>query len=209
MKKFIAILAILTLVAGAVFAVDGATETHNIKLKTNVGGEIPAFQLQYVSGAKGTATSVSNSTAVSYNSETAHTYDNTVPGNNDVEVLDISKKDIEVTFKVVLANDAKQVEDYELKFSASAFTVTKDGQPGTVAVADEAVAVASDIADCKGVVSTGVSGNVVSLHFNGTNCEPGNLATYTVKYSKDPTVDPSASATDYYYATIKVEVISK
>ena len=216
MKKILTVFAILVVLVSAVFAdpepATNAKETHTIKLKTNVGGVIPAFNLVFTEG-----TNVSEAQASETNGgETPATFKTTTRDGNDVEVLDISKYDITVVFTATLANEAKQVEDYKLSFSAGPFNVKKDKNDAEVLPESVAVAVADSIDARKGVSAgepadviadetTGVKSQSVSLHFNGTTCVAGDLATFTVSYKKDPAVNPTAE-NSYYYANITMTV---
>ena len=225
MKKAITILAVLIVLVGAVFADDGAKETHSIRLVTDVADQVPAFQLTYVSGAKANTTlnsSTTNGTPNVYNS--AAVADPDYKG-NDIEVADISSNDIEVVFNVVLANAAKLVQDYQLTLKAGPFNVRKDGDP---AIVKPASAVITDIApaarlgvetkaaynvDAATNGNTGEKSQSFGLHFNGTTCATGALATYTVGYTADPAVDPNThdpqDPSTWYYANIALEIVSK
>ena len=224
MKKVLAILVVLALVCGAVFANDGAKETHQIKLKSNVGWEVPVFQLEYKTGGKAnveqTALTNDGATPAAYNSTTAKTYDENA---DEIEVADISKGAITVTFDAKLQNTAKQVADYQVTIKAYPFQAKSDGKdyevnPSAVSVAlvnnlktalkgvepKEALDVAADIDE-----TSGIGSGSVGLHFNGTTCVAGVFANISVTYPKDETVDPNETANDYYYANIYMEVVSK
>ncbi len=227
MKKAITILAVLIVLVGAVFAADGTKETHTIRLKTDVEGLAPAFQLTFVSGQKaqtsGVSTTNNGQTPATYNYEAQADPNYT---GADIEVDDISKGNISVTFNVLLANEAKQLQDYQLTLKAGPFNVKKNG---AAAYVKPASAVISNVAPAArlGVVAknaydvakatdqeTGEISESVGLHFNGTTCATGALATYVVGYNQDTAVDPNpnnnpAQADNWYYANIALEVVSK
>lgn len=199
MKKTIAILAVLVIVLGCVFA--ATEETHNIKLKTNVGIVVPVYQLQFVEGTN------------TADNQTSHTNDaeadfaaGTKAATADIEVLDISKNDISVTFKAVLMNEAKINKAYTLTFSATSFAVKKDGKDAEVAVDSETVTAAGKKTGV--TTAAGAADNIVVATFNGATCSATgtDLATYTVTYKKDTAVDPHTSDDQYYYATVTMTV---
>ena len=223
MKKVLTILVVLALVCGAVFTDE--TEKHTIKLKTNVGGLAPAFQLEYkegtnVAASQSALTNEGTDPAV-YDAAVAHSYDQTV---DEITVLDISKYAISVTFQAQIANEAKQVEDYQITFKADPFAAKKDGDDYNVVAESFSAAIIDGMTSArKGIVANtaystavpteadqdGVWSQSLGLHFNGTTCVPGVFAEVTVAYPKDETVDPHADATEFYTANIWMEVTAK
>jgi len=228
MKKAITILAVLIVLVGAVFAADGATETHTIRLKTDVIGDVPAFRLSYTSGAKSNeATSSTNKTPTAYDSKNAASYGYDVQADasiyNDVEVADISKNNLNVTFTASIVNEAKQVEDYLLVFTAGPFDAKANGKSHPVNPATATATVNPNLlSERKGITTedapAGVAANTdagdgslksgFGLHFNGTTCVAGAVGTFNVTYTKDPAVDPT-DGQNLYMANIKMEVVSK
>ena len=217
MKKILTVLTILVILVSAVFAdpepAVSATETHTIKLKTNVGGVIPAFNLEFTSG---TAVDGQASSTNGGENPVQFSINNPEFTGADIEVLDISRYDISAVFTAKLANEAKQVEDYRISFSAGPFNVKKDTADATVLPESVAVAASGSIAALKGVSAgtpaavivdetTGTKSQSIGFHFNGTTCVTGDLATFSVSYAKDPEVDPTA-ARSYYYANITMTV---
>ncbi len=207
MKKVIAILAIMLVIVGAVFA----AETHTIKLKTQVGGEVPAFQLSYVSGGIGSAasaTNVASSTVAMYQYGDANSPDSFA--GDDIEVLDISENDITVKFSALLANDAKRKNEvYNVTLEAGAFSVLRSGIQGELAASSQAVAVSTTLAARLGIDTTASAlqsdAKTVKLVFNGAECVAGEVATLTATYTKDASIDMNAAG-EFYYAPITMTV---
>ncbi len=226
MKKAITILAIIAIVAGAVFAADGAKETHTIRLKTDVIGDAPAFRLEYTSGALANESSATNKTETAYNAAEAASYGYGVQTDTnyaDVEVADISKNNLNVTFTASILNEAKQVEDYLLVFTAGPFDAKANGQTHYVNPATATATVNPNLlSERKGITTVGAPEGVAAntdagegslksgfgLHFNGTTCVAGSVGTFNVTYTKDPAVDPT-DGENLYIANIKMEVVSK
>lgn len=227
MKKAITILAILIVLVGAVFATDGATETHTIRLLTDVIGEVPAFRLEYTSGALADEASATNKLGTKYNSANTASYGYNVQVDtdyHDVEVADISKNGLNVTFTASILNAAKQVEDYLLVFTAGPFDAKSNGNQHYVNPATATATVnPSLLTDRKGITTEGAPAGVAAstavgdghslksgfgLHFNGTTCVAGAVGTFNVTYTADPEVDPT-DGQNLYIANIKMEVVSK
>ena len=116
MKKAITILAVLIVLVGAVFA----DETHKIQIKSEVGVVLPIFQLSFVSGGTGTATT----------NASKKTYENGVPseltidGDGAITVDDISQNELSVVFEARLLSNVKLAESaiYDLQFVANPLT---------------------------------------------------------------------------------------
>lgn len=206
MKKAITILAILAIVVGAVFA--DTVETHNIKLHTTVGSVVPVFHLveNSITAKASNGSDIADETVRSTNSANADFAQatRTLTPDNAVEVGDITKANIVVSFDVTVSNAAKIVKNYTLAFTATGFDVNKNGQPYTTAVPTPAYTPNAQLTAASGVVMDGYVAK-----FNGTTCsESGTkLATYQLTYAKDTTVDPTSNANDAtYQSTVSMTI---
>ncbi len=206
MKKVLTILVVLALVCGAVFAAE--TETHKITLKTTIGEVLPVFQLVRAAYAS-TAT---DGTAVTADSETT----NTTGGINangivedgkrfrdtaeyvltDLEVGDLSKYDVDVTFTIQVSNAAKSVRVFTLTFEAGDFSVSRSRNVESHAATTTALSANENLVEASGV-TTEANGQVLTATFNGTTLSENGtlLGTYNVVYPADPTIDPSVGNT--------------
>ncbi len=157
MKKLITILAILTVLVGAIFATN-PTESHEIHITVTINAELPAFQLKF-NGAN------SNSTAVKFTDEAEREDSTAVAATIDFESNTASART--VTVDAYLANTAKQSAQYKLTFSDGVF---KDGNSQTV-VSPTSITAAAGSGTGYGAangVSTTVSGAVATVTFGGT-----------------------------------------
>ena len=179
MKKALAILAVLVIVTGAVFADAPAGSTALIRIKSTVEREDPTFVIKAFYG------------------------DQEVTGDadgEDLEVSDISQGDVKVAFSIFQKTDAKNRFGYTFKvtvtkFKSNDYTVDKDitvdnltGDWYTVNVADGISAIeAPEIANN---IFTG------AVTFNGKKAVLGST---TAKTSFDVTWtgDREAPAGDY------------
>lgn len=227
MKKVLTILVVLALVCGAVFADDaltGKAEEHKITLRSTVGEIIPVFQLTRAAFS-GTST---NGTAITANAETTNgskvafaNYSSSTDGQgvttysannteytlNELEVGDLSKYDVNVTFSIAVANEAKTVRAFNLTFEAGAFNVTRNKVEGTRAAKTATLSASEE--ELTGVSVEKTSDTVLKATFNGTTLLQGGttLGSFTVLYEKDSTIDPSeGNAKAPYTADIKVTI---
>ena len=200
-----AIIITLILIAAMSCAISASAETHSIRLKTNVGYVDPAFQFEFTSGMLNpSADLVTNSSADIFRN-TAYTEFGT--DETATEVADISRNNIMLLFTARLANRAKSLDSYTLKFNAGGFNVTRASVPGTLNPSSTELELAEDLA-ARGGINTAVSDtdNTVRLTFNGTECTEGNLATFAVGYQADRTIDPMREG--FYYTDISLEISS-
>jgi len=210
MKKAITILAMIAIIAGAVFA-DPApqTETHTIKLHSTVGGVVPVFHLveNSITAVKADDSALSDATVRETNASDVKFTDGasrTLTPDTAVEVGDITKANIVVSFDVTVSNAAKIYKDYTLAFSATGFEVNKNGQKTTTAVPGEVYTANDQL-----VLADGVTMNGKVAKFNGTTCsESGTkLATYVLTYAKDTTVDPTSDLNNAtYQSTVSMTI---
>jgi hypothetical protein len=210
MKKAITILAILAIVAGAVFAdnlpENDASEVHQIRLKSVVGSVLPQFSLVAQEAENG-ETAQTNEGAVKFKDEASYGVNPAIV----YEVKDISKDDIDVTFTAKLLNKAKTGGTYSLAFQAGSFTdvwkvadgvVTKDN---TVPVKTKELTAASGNTAAKtGVVIGNPENDEITVKFNGQECVEGDLANYHVVYKSDNTVVDNNGVG--YFADVKLTI---
>ena len=214
MKKLIAILAIMVVLAGALFA----DETHTVKIKADVNSIIPVFGLKQ-GGYKTNTATLDGETQYTgdYTTEydRASTYGMT---SNDDALLVSFKLDQggSVTFYAILLNNAKQIETYDLEFGGGVFTVSKNGAPNqqhgpqTVTVTKGDNITGLTIAD-GAAATTALYDKKIGLTFDGkaisgvSNDNPHVLATAIYTYPQDLTID-ALPAGSYYYADVTLTV---
>ena len=177
MKKVFAILLVLAVFAGFVFADDPATpspstENHKITLRTYVEGYIPQFQFSYESGALTGESSTTNSNKVDFVDGANY------EGNNIVDIADLSQKGVDVSFKILLANSKSKIQakSYDFAVTAGRFTVER-GVKGTDSYlgASSAVLTTNNLAGSTDTyatwnateVSTGANSEVLTSGSNG------------------------------------------
>jgi len=195
MKKAITILAVIAIVACAVFAdnlpAQNASEEHNIRIKTTVSSVLPQFSLE-----NGTAKTNSTENEANRFANGAQYGD----PNGDIQVVnvqDISAENITTTFTAKLINEAKTAGTYTLSFSAGNFeNVWKmvDGQ----LVKNATIAPSTTVAPSVTKATQGAAGNGITIAnpvntsikvtFNGKVCTAGDIATYSVQYDQDENV---------------------
>ena len=193
MKKVLAVMAIMLVIVGAVFA----AETHTIKIKADVSEVIPAFQLNLLAPAE---TYTTNTTPNVYSASGSYG-----------DLTNLTAKDTnfnldnggDVYVNVVLANLAKTVGVYTLSFGGGTFAVNRNSVGGSLAPV---------ITTAAGSVTTGISsiakaseaaGADVNVTFNGTTVTADSpvVATATYAYTGDTTIDPGT-----YYADITLTI---
>lgn len=216
MKKVLAILVVLALVCGAVFADDlpnqGDKETHTVKIHTTVGLVNPMFQLE--------ATSVTAKAADDTDVSLAQVVDTNVASNPNakfedgvshdvataIEAGDISKDDIVVTFDIKLLNAAKLVKSFDIKLEATGFEVNKDGVKQFTDV-PAAVLAPKTITDNGVTAAEKVENSIFTASFTGKTCTAVTLADLELTYAKDEAVDPTSNKNDAsYQSTVKMTV---
>lgn len=189
MKKVIAILAIMIVLVGVVFA---ESENHTIKLRTSIGTDEPVFNL--AAAFEDTDTSVVSSVAT--NTKTAFADGSTY--NKTLDIADLSKESATVTFTAKLANKAKSEKQYTITFTPGPFNMKKyngdNKEDYTLyANASSTGALISNFTDNRvGVSATDVAktteGQQISfsttLTFNAKACVAGDLAIFTITYDQ-------------------------
>lgn len=204
MRKAIIIITLI-LVAAMSCAFSATTDTHSIRLKTRVGYVDPAFQFEFTSGMLNTTSDlITNSSAEIFKNTDYREF-----GTDETatEVADISRNNIRLLFTAILANRAKSIDSYTLRFNAGGFQVTRASVPGTLNPSSTELALVDDIASRGGINATVANGdNTIRLTFNGSECTEGSLATFAVGYNADKTIDPMREG--YYYTDISLEISS-
>lgn len=198
MKKAITILAVLIVLAGAVFA----AETHTIRIQADVNDIDPIFALKYGATVTNTQDVYDTSNHSLVNSPVIA---NKV--NGDPLKLDEGGA---VEFYAVLQNAAKQISSYNLVFGGGSFsTVTTNGQSTPV---NASIAVDSNsFADVDGCAVTAIQArtDAAKATFDGkkvTAAASGlNLVKATYTYTAAPNVD-LLPAGQYYYADVTLTV---
>ena len=200
-----AIIITLILIAAMSCAFSATTETHKITVRSGVGVVDPAFQFEFTSGMLNQTEELITNTSADIFRNTNYTEFGT--NESATEVADISRNNIRLTFTAKLANKAKSIDSYTLKFIAGGFDVTRAAQPGKLNPSSTEISLADDIAS-RGGISAQVSDaeNSIQITFNGTECTEGDLATFAVGYQADKTIDPMRDG--YYYTDISLEISS-
>ena len=222
MKKLITILMVLAIVVGAVFA---ESEAHSIRIKSDVDGELPMFQLILLS-----------STGVTYN-EVNNQTTNTTPnafgtGENDsYAVNDTNATAVDVgfnldeggtvTFIAKCANAARFSSDdtgrvYTLVFTGGVFKVSRYGVASTTTVEGEQTVTTYEelIPEVTVKQTTNPSGfsypdtinNGVKVKIGTSGVKTGTdagatMATAEFKYTADKSIDPGT-----YYADVTLTI---
>ena len=217
MKKLIAILAIMVVLVGVVFA----SETHTVKIKADVNSIVPVFALKQGEYKTNTATL---NTATEYTGDyttqykDGESYGMTAANDTENALLVDFKLDQggSVTFYAILLNNAKQIETYTLEFGGGVFTVSKNGTanqqhgPQTVTVTKGDGITGLTIAD-GAAATTALYDKKIGLTFDGkaisgvSNDNPHTLATAVYTYPEDLTID-ALPAGSYYYADVTLTV---
>ena len=206
MKKLIAILAIMVVLAGFVFAAtpaSGDSETHKIKVKADVTEVVPQFQLWY-------GTNKTNTTPADF----ANGVEYTPYATAAIDVGFNLDANGSVTVTAVLANKAKINKAFDLAFSDGVFAVKKNGQDDTHAPSS-ITTTAGDVITGTSSIAKVIAANAqeaaadaaVRVTFNGTTVTATNpvLATAVYAYTADPTIDPNPAG-EFYYADIVLTV---
>ncbi len=158
MKKLITILAILTVLVGALFA---STDTHQIKLTVTIDNTEPSFVLKTKTGADAAsaAAGATGTAALSAANKTALTTANGVAT---------------VTFDVVQTTYARSVSTYRMRVTAGNFVLTSNGTPVANPTTNEKFGVVAEHP------SIGNGDNVANISY--PTVEPAD-GYYRVKYN--------------------------
>ena len=223
MKKFFAILLVLALVVGFVFAADG-TENHTLTVYSVVGEKVPAFQLRY--GNVKTNTNVKFTDGTTYDdyladatTRSATNLDNAQATSFDISDITTNNGVHTAAFTVYLVKNkdgynAKSTAKYTLTFSDGVFDdvyrkgVKSDLKPTNISVAPNDSAVEAEGNSAVGITSiTPAAANPTSVAtpvvFSGTtvNSDELLLATATYTWTADQTIDMGT-----YFADIQLTI---
>lgn len=213
MKKVIAIMMVLAIVAGAVFAAVGDSQGHTLTVKTVVDEKLPAFQLRF-SGSTITEATVQGRTTYTINNDSADVATNDVATDGDGETF-VDKADsytdsadpvyvgfdlgVEGTYPVhffayLVQNGegyyAKTYKSFTLEFSDGRFDDLKvrGDDIDDVTKGDPTISVAPGTELTTGGTIT-ASGDTATIVFNGQTCPSHEVmvadATYTWTGIKD------------------------
>ena len=208
MKKVFAIIAIMVVLVGAVFADGNPAETHTLHIKTVVDTIIPQFQLKI-------ASTYTDADYITNNDNPINQFDDgasyRLGGNTDQTAIDVSDavvldKDGEqaIVFSAIIANQPKTSShggtsrSWTLAFSGGAFAVTKAGTDATI-TPTIATSNGADYNDGVTIVlGTGNNANTATLTLTANQPSKAGIeivkATYT--WTGDRTVDPGTYETD-------------
>ncbi len=189
MKKIIAILLVMAVVAGFVFAdepASTASETHKLRIQSTVGEKLPAFQLMYGSEYNANAAHTNEGKVVFTNGEEyPETGDPTIANSSAVFDLSVGTSHA-VDFVAILAKNAagysaKTTKGFTLKFSGGVFSVKKSG--GDATVTPEIAVTKKNVSDVGITSISDPSDNSVTVQFSGKTVTEDNLALATAKYT--------------------------
>ena len=218
MKKVLTTLIVLALVCGAVFA----AEAHKVTLKSTVGEVLPVFQLVRAAytgtasdGAEFTTAEETTNTTGGINAngivEDGKRFIDTEYELTQLEVGDLSKYDVDVTFTVKVSNAAKSLRTFTLTFNAGDFSVSRNKVVGSQAATTKTLTANEALVAADGVTAS-ADDQVLTAVFNGTTLTPGNkgtvLGSYNVVYPSDSRIDPSVGneTTATYTADITLTI---
>ena len=202
--KGIAVLAML-LIMPSVFALL-ETEIHKVTLISRVGFQPASFRLIYDQVL---------SEMVQTNPSDAVFTDGGEYKGGTVSVRNLSESAVDVVFRAVISNDAKEIRRYELVFSAGPFAAMAGGEP--LDVEPDTVYTALSLSDgCDGarVSESDEEEEAVTkpsdrrfrmvVTLNGATCDAGTeVARFRVHYNRDERIDPTETG---YSATVKMEI---
>ncbi len=192
MKKILAILTVLILTAGMMFADPSqSTGTAAVDITASIGAIAPAFQLLY-------RTNSTNPEVERFGKESSYTLPQAFSTG-----LDLSKEDVTAEFYAVIARGARQNADYLLIFEAGAFD-TKSNKISKPTVCSDSTLVdsidqqysdsvaASDISS-----ATGSNSQSAKITLNGViAAEQVRLLKFVATWTKDTTIDAGTYSAD-------------
>ena len=221
MKKVFAIIAIMVVLVGAVFADPApapASESHTITVQAAVYGELPKFQLQLIGAEQTTITN--NSTPVQFTDTEEYTAsgilsrtDNEQVDANGIPTVFTLDKAGSIVVAAKVANAAKVLKAYTLTFTGGVFTnVYRDGDttnagtyvPTAIATSLPTGTVTGTTTSNygEGTVANGASALVT---FSLTAATAGQeIARCTFTYPGDDDINPGN-----YYADIQMVVTAE
>lgn len=213
MKKVFAILLVMALVSGFVFA---DSEAHELRVKADVTEVLPAFNLYHVAGSD------TNSSAVVFTNGADYKDLKTDANATDVNFNLDEAGHFDIVAEVV--NNVKTTKGFTLAFTGGVFTVNRNTVSGkyspsqiTVANGDNNAAIKeygtvspSDTNESKTTDTTESLTASTTVTFSGKTgsasvANPIKVATATYSYPGDDSIDPTASGS-FYFADVKMTV---
>ena len=192
MKKILAILTVLILAAGTMFADPSqANGTAAIDITASVGEIVPAFQLMF-------KTNATNEEGNRFGTESSYTLPQAFSTN-----LDLSREDVTAEFYAVIAQGARQNAEYFLTFEAGAFDTKSNNVNKPTACSNSTLVdsidqkyagtlTASDISS-----ATGSNNQSAKIILNGAvAAEQIRLLKFVATWTKDTTIDPGTYSAD-------------
>ena len=192
MKKILAILTVLILATGMMFADPSVSNgTAAVDITATIGPAVPAFQLLY-------KTNATNAEGKPFGTESSYTLPQAFSTN-----LDLSKEDVTAEFYAVIARGVRQYADYLLTFEAGAFD-TKSNKVNKPTVCSESTLVDSidqqyaDAVSASDISSaTGSNSQSAKISLNGTIvAEQVRLLKFVATWTKDTTIDAGTYSAD-------------
>ena len=192
MKKILAILTVLILATGMMFADPSVSNgTAAVDITATIGPAVPAFQLLY-------KTNATNAEGEPFGTESSYTLPQAFSTN-----LDLSKEDVTAEFYAVIARGVRQYADYLLTFEAGAFD-TKSNKVNKPTVCSESTLVDSidqqyaDAVSASDISSaTGSNSQSAKISLNGTIvAEQVRLLKFVATWTKDTTIDAGTYSAD-------------
>ena len=192
MKKILAILTVLILTAGMMFADSSqAGDTSSMLVLTTITQGVPAFQLLY-------RTYATNAEHNQFGTESSYTLPQAFSTG-----LDLSKEDVTAEFYAVIARGARQNADYLLTFEAGAFDTKSNKVNKPTACSDSTLVdsidqqyagnvTASDISS-----ATGSNSQSAKISLSGAIvAEQVRLLKFVATWTKDTTIDAGTYSAD-------------
>ncbi len=192
MKKILAILTVLILTAGMMFAEPSDAEgTAAIIVKTTITEVIPSFQLMY-------KTNSTNPDGKPFGTESSYTLPQTFSTG-----MDITKQDVTAEFYAIIAQGARQTADYLLTFEAGAFD-TKTNKVSKPTACSDSVLVdsidqqyAGKLAASDITATTGSNSQSAKISLSGAIvAEQIRLLRFVATWTKDTTIDAGTYSAD-------------
>lgn len=202
--KGIAVLAMLLVMSSVSALME--TEVHKVTMISRVDCQPASFRLIYDEDL---------SKAVQTNPSDAEFTDGGEYKGGTVSVRNLSESDVDVVFRAIISNDAKEIRRYELVFSAGPFAAKAGGEPLDVEP-DTGFTGITLSESCEGAVVSEIDDDEtpvlrpsdrlyrMTVLLNGTTCEAGTeLARFRVHYNRDERIDPTETG---YSATVTMEI---
>lgn len=192
MKKILAILTVLILTAGMMFADPSqANGTGAIDIIATIGPVVPAFQLMF-------KTNATNPDGKSFGTESEYTLPQAFSTG-----LDLSKEDVTAEFYAVIARGARQNAEYLLTFEAGAFDTKSNKVNKPTACSDSTLVDSIDqqyagtlsASDISSATDSNSQSAKISL-YGAIVAEQVRLLKFVATWTKDTTIDAGTYSAD-------------